>query len=70
MANRQQGLTQRESRQNREALQQEIAILRALKHKNAVAMIDAFETQNSTYILLEHCSEGDLKMFIEHFKSG
>lgn len=70
MANRQQGQTRLETQQNREALQQEIAILRVLKHKNAVAMIDSFETQNSTYILMEHCSEGDLKMFIEQFKSG
>lgn len=44
MANRQQGQTRLEAQQNREALQQEIAILRVLKHKNAVAMIDSFET--------------------------
>jgi serine/threonine-protein kinase ULK/ATG1 len=47
----------------KESLSTEIAIMKKLKHRNIVELIDTVTTANSIYLVLEFCKDGDLKRY-------
>lgn len=47
------------------AVVNEIALTRNLKHKHIVQMIDFVWDSQNIYIILEHCDGGDLSTFIK-----
>ena len=49
-------------------LEREIQIHMTLHHKNLVELIDVVRTDKKTYLLMEYCSEVDLKKFIHSDK--
>ena len=51
-------------KKNMNYLESEIKIMRGLKHKNIVNLIDVIWEGNQIYLVLEDCAGGDLKEFI------
>jgi serine/threonine protein kinase len=45
-------------------LQDEIRIMKKLKHKNIVNLLDAITHEGQIYLILEHCGDGDLKRYL------
>ena len=45
----------------------EIGVLRGLKHPNIVALMDAFDSDNKICFVMEYCSGGELKDYVEEF---
>lgn len=43
----------------------EVSILRGLHHKNIVDLIDVFEVENKSCFVMEYCSGGELKKYIQ-----
>ena len=56
-------------RNNKEKVQNEIDILRTLKHRNIMRLYETFNTNNLMIIVLELCSGGDLLDYIKKRKS-
>ena len=48
----------------RKQISVEIEVLKRLRHKNIVRLIDLLQTQNSLYIITEFCQDGDLRDLI------
>lgn len=48
----------------KDALHNEIEVMRALKSDNVVRMFHVESTKDTTYIILELCAEGDLRKFL------
>ena len=45
----------------------EIGVLRGLKHPNIVTLVDAFDSDNKICFVMEYCSGGELKDYVEQF---
>lgn len=52
----------------RSSLENEINIMKKLKHPNIVELYDVVLTANSIYLVMEHCSGGDLKRYCRNKK--
>jgi len=48
-----------------QAVETEISVLKLCKHRHIVQMIDVIRDGTFIYIILEHCSEGNLSKFID-----
>ncbi len=53
-----------ESEHNNSKLQNEISILRLLRHKNVIRLYETFSTDSYLLIVLELCSGGDLLSYV------
>ena len=61
----------KKSHGNLKAIEEEIKILRKIKHPNIVNFINQYSTKNNTYIITELCSKGTFKSFLqENYKEG
>lgn len=54
------------SPQDVQRLYSEISILRGLKHKNIVDLIDVFDLENKSCFVMEFCSGGELKDYVQN----
>ncbi len=53
-----------ESEHNNGKLQNEISLLRMLKHKNVIRLYETFSTDNFLLIVIELCGGGDLLTYV------
>ena len=53
-----------ESAHNNSKLQNEISLLRLLKHKNVIRLYETFSTDNFMLIVIELCGGGDLLTYV------
>ncbi|OMJ73593.1 hypothetical protein SteCoe_27694 [Stentor coeruleus] len=54
------------SPQDVQRLFSEISILRGLKHRNIVDLIDVFDLENKSCFVMEYCSGGELKEYVQN----
>ena len=47
-------------------LREEIRIMKALRHKNIVNLLDVVEVEGQMFLIMEHCEDGDLKKYINN----
>ena len=64
------GEDEEETKDNIISIEQEIEIMKKLKHPNTVGFIDHCKSPTAHYLFMEYCSEGDLKKFIPLFNQG
>ena len=50
---------------HRANLEEEIRIMRGLRHKNIVNLLDVVDTEGQMFLIMEHCKDGDLKKYID-----
>jgi serine/threonine protein kinase len=53
-----------EKAKSKSNLEEEIRIMRTLKHNNIVNLLDVVTHEGQIYLIIEHCSDGDLKRYL------
>lgn len=51
-----------------ELFKTEVTIMKKIKHKNIINLIDYFESSNNWYLIIDYCNNKDLKCYIENLK--